>query len=175
MAFMLTSSLILGCLLLVLVKLTRHFGSPQQLPLTAHWIDELSIENYRPMLCLLDEEELKFLRAQPGFTPKSARKFRTQRYRVFQVYLRRLDDDSKRICSALKVVMGQSRRHDRPDPGSALIWSQTRFAYGMMVAQVKLACYRYGIGTGTVKAYGLLELFDGMRTQLRTRVPAEST
>src|ERR1039458_9616006 len=49
------------------------------LPLTAEWIDELSIERYRPMMHLLDAADLESLRAQPGFTPEMAAKVRIER------------------------------------------------------------------------------------------------
>jgi hypothetical protein len=166
MAFMIVSSAILSGLLLVRVKMTRRFDSPQQLPVTAEWIDEISIDRYRPMLRLLDQADFRFLRTQPGFTPKMAKKLRTQRCRIFRAYLRNLDNDFKRICTALKVLMAQSK-HDRPDLASALVANQMRFSYGIMIAQVKLVCYRCGLGT--VKASGLLRLFDGMRLELRTR------
>ena len=55
----------------------------QQLPVTAEWIDELSIERYRPMMRLLDSGDIEFLRAQPGFTPKMVTKLRAQRCQIF--------------------------------------------------------------------------------------------
>ena len=36
------------------------------LPVTADWIEELSLDRYRPMLRLLDPDELCHLRSQPG-------------------------------------------------------------------------------------------------------------
>jgi hypothetical protein len=81
-----------------------------------------------------------------------------------------LDDDFKRICLALKVLIVQSKQ-DRPDLASALVWNQMRFACGIMIVQVKLVCYRYGVGT--VNVAGLVKLFDGMRIQLRTLVLAK--
>jgi hypothetical protein len=40
-----------------------------------------------------------------------------------------------------------------------------------MMAQIKLVCYQYGVGT--VDVSGLVKLFDGMRLELRALVPAE--
>jgi hypothetical protein len=135
----LASALFIG-LLLVLLKLTCHFASPQHLPVTAEWIDELSIDRYRPMMRLLDGEDFKFLQTQPGFTPKMATKLRIQRCQILRRYLNDLDEDFKRICIALKVVMVQAKQ-DRPDLASALVQSQMTFAYGMMMVQVRLVCY----------------------------------
>ena len=63
-----------------LVWLVRKIiSSPAHLPVTAAWIDELSMERYRPMLRLLDAGDLDFLRAQPGFTEEMASRIRRQR------------------------------------------------------------------------------------------------
>jgi hypothetical protein len=51
-------------LFLATVFLVRKIGSAKHsLPLTAEWIDELSIDRYRPMMRLLDSRELDLLRA----------------------------------------------------------------------------------------------------------------
>src|ERR1019366_4989261 len=104
------------CLWLLLRSLRLAAG---RLPVTTDWLDDLSTERYRPMLRLLDEEDLRFLRTQPGFTPKMAAKFRAQRCRILQGYLRSMQVDFGRICTALKLVMTESQQ-DRPDLGSAL-------------------------------------------------------
>ena len=171
MGFLIAASVVFVGLVLVLVKLTRHFASPQHLPVTAEWIEELSIERYRPMLGLLNQEDLQLLRTQPGFTPQMATSFRIQRCQLVQEYLRYLDSDFKRICMALKVVMVQAE-HDRPELASALVRNQMTFAYGMVMVQFQLVLYRYGVGN--VDVTGLVKLFDGLRLQLRTLVPAES-
>ena len=146
-------------------------ASESTLPVTVEWIDELSIDRYRPMLRLLCQDDLRFLRTRPGFTRQMETKFRTQRTAIFREYLRQLDSDFKRICMALKVVMVQSK-HDRPDLASVLVHSQMAFAYGMMIVDLQVVCYRYGVGT--VDVTGLVKLFDGMRLELRTFVPADS-
>lgn len=171
MGFITAASVLFVGLVLVLVKLTRHFASPQHLPVTVDWIEGLSIERYSPMLRLLNQEDLHFLRAQPGYTPQRATKFRIQRCQIFRGYLRQLDSDFKRTCVALKVLMVQSE-HDRPDLASVLMRNQMTFAYGMMTVQFQLVFYRYGIGT--VDVTGLVKVFDGLRLELRTLVPAES-
>jgi hypothetical protein len=170
MVLIIAASVVFIGLVLVLVKLARHFASPVRLPVTAEWINELSIDRYRPMLRLLDGEDFEFLRTQPGFTSKMATKFRIQRCQIFRGYLHDLEDDFKRICTALKVLMVQAQQ-DRPDLASALLRSQITFAYGMTMAQVKLVSYRFGIGS--VDVTGLVKLFDGMRLELRILVPAE--
>ncbi|HWB87041.1 MAG TPA: hypothetical protein VG675_23060 [Bryobacteraceae bacterium] len=139
------------------------------LPVTAEWIDDLSIERYRPMIRLLDGEDLEFLRAQPGYTPKMASRLRIQRCQIFRGYLRCLHTDFKRVCIAIKVLMLQSG-HDREDLASALVRSQMQFALGMARVQVQLMLYRWGLSG--VDVGELLSVFDVMRLELRSLVPA---
>jgi len=160
--------LALGVSFWLLVRRARVAAG--RLPVTTDWLDDLSTERYRPMLRLLDEQDLRFLREQPGFTPQRAAKFRAQRCRIFRGYLCAMQADFGRICTALKIVMMQSRQ-DRPDLASALVRSQITFASGMAAAQCHLWLYRWG--WGNVDVAGLVKVFDGMRLELRTFVPAE--
>jgi len=157
----------LGVALCLLIRRLGFAGA--SLPVTAEWIDELSIERYRPMMRLLDSSDIEFLRAQPGFTPSMATKLRIQRCQIFRGYLRCLSTDFKRVCAALKILMLQSR-HDRPDLASVLVHSQVMFACGMLAVHVRVFLYRWGFGG--VDVTGLVKIFDGMRLELRRLVPA---
>src|SRR5690349_16597360 len=124
-----------------LVVLVRKAVAPgANLPVTAEWIDELSVDRYRPMLRLLDGDDLEFLRTQPGFSPRMAAKLRSQRCQIFRGYLRCLNADFSRVCAAIKIVMLQSRR-DRPDLATALIRHQMLFAAGMLIVHCRLVLF----------------------------------
>ena len=127
--------LAIGACLWLLVRSARLAAS--ELPTTTDWLEDLSIERYRPMLRLLDEEDLRLLRQQPGFTPRMAARFRAQRCRMVRGYLRSMQVDFARICTALKILMAQSQ-HDRPDLASALIRTQITFTLGMVAVQFRL-------------------------------------
>src|ERR1035437_9538025 len=91
MALLIVLSVLMVLALAAVVVLARKLAfTDTSLPLTAEWIDKLSIENYRPMMHLLDAGEVEFLRSQPGFTPEMAAKLRMERSQVFRGYLRRL-------------------------------------------------------------------------------------
>ena len=153
----------------ILVVLRQISLAGRRLPVTAEWIDELSVERYRPMLRLLDGTDLEFLRSQPGFTPSMAQKLRAQRCQVFRGYLRCLCADFSRVCAAIKLLMLHSK-HDRPDLAAALIRSQMLFASGMVLVQARLLLFQAGLCT--VDANSLVRTFDSMRVELRTLVPA---
>jgi hypothetical protein len=145
--------------------------SPKRLSVTLDWLEELSPERYQPMLRLLNRQDLDFLRSQPGFTRKMERGFRQKRCEIFRGYLRQLDGDFQQVCTALKLVMVQSNR-DRPDLAATLLRQEVWFKVGMLAVHLRLLLY--GCGIGTVEVAGLLKLFDGMRLELRSLVPASA-
>jgi hypothetical protein len=168
----LIAAVMIGCLALLaaLFVVIRKLGfAGSNLPVTAEWIDELSIERYRPMARLLDADDLEFLRSQPGFTPKMVESLRSQRCQIFRGYLRCLQADFGRVCSAIKLVMLQSQ-HDRPDLAAALVKHQVMFATGLVMVHVRLALYSWGICG--VDVASLVKSFDSVRLELRTLIPA---
>jgi hypothetical protein len=163
---------VLGCLLWLgaLVLLIRRLGfGTRDLPVTAEWIDELSIERYRPMARLLDSGDLEFLRSQPGFTRSVLRKVRRQRCKIFRGYLRCLQYDFGSVCAAIKLVMVQSDE-DRLQLAVALMRHRLMFAAGMAAMYCRLVFFRWGVCGVDVAAR--VKRFDRMRSELRTLVPA---
>jgi hypothetical protein len=160
---------VLVALVGALVVLVRSLGSSRQvLPVTAEWIDELSVERYRTMLKLLDPTDLEFLRSQPDYSRRMEANLRAQRCQIFRGYLRCLNTDFRRVCLALKLVMAQSQQ-DRPDLASVLVHHQIMFTSGMIAIQARLLLYRWGICT--VDVSGLVQIFDVMRLELRKLMP----
>ena len=164
------SIVFLAALILATVAVLRRLDSPNRsLPVTAEWIDELSTGRYRPMMRLLDSRDIEFLRSQAGFTPKMEAKLRAQRCQIFRGYLRCLEMDFQRVCMALKLVLLHSEQ-DRPDLSALLVHHRIMFATGLLAARFRLFLYRWGICT--VDVTSLVRIFDVMRIELRTLVPA---
>jgi hypothetical protein len=170
LAISIVTFLALAVALFLLVRKLTFNGS--SLPLNAEWIDELSVERYRPMMRLLDGADLEFLRSQPGFTPRMANKLRVQRCQIFRGYLRCLNGDFQRVCAAIKILMVQSRQ-DRPDLAGLLVQQQMRFACEMGLVYFRLVLYRWGVCG--VDVTSLVKNFDLMRLELRSLVPATLT
>ena len=170
MDLLIVLSIPMGLALAAVVVLARRLAyADTHLPLTAEWIDHLSIERYRPMMHLLDAGDVAFLRSQPGFTPEMATKLRIERCQVFRAYLRCLRTDFHRVCAALKLLMLHSS-HDRPDLASVLVHQQMMFEWGMILVGFRLFFYRWGLCG--VDVSDLVEIFDVMRLELRRLVPA---
>ena len=165
--------IVLAALILGGAAVVRMLGSTDRsLPVTAEWIDDLSADRYRPMMRLLDSREIEFLRSQAGFTPNMESRMRAQRCQIFRGYLRCLEMDFQRVCTALKLVLVQSEQ-DRPDLSSDLLHHQILFATGLLAVHFRLILYGWGICTVDVDR--LVRIFDGMAFELRHRVPSAMT
>ncbi len=162
--------LVCAALIVGLALALRNLACAESsLPVTAEWISELSTDRYRPMVRLLDSTDIQFLRSQPGYTRQMESRLRAQRCQIFRGYLRCLNLDFQRVATALKIVMSQSE-NDRPDLAAALVHHQLRFAVGMQVVRFRLFLFQYGIGS--VNVMNLLNVFDFMRVELGSLVPA---
>jgi len=164
---------ILTCIALAVgvVVMVRRLACPRvELPATLNWIEELSTERYKPMLRLLGEEELSFIRRQPGFTPHMEAQFRRQRCQVFRGYLRSLSSDFNRVSIALKLLMVQAST-DRPDLAATLVRTRIAFTFALIAAHFHVVLYCFGLSR--FDASQLLHLFNSMRVELRTLVPCE--
>jgi hypothetical protein len=154
----------------VIVVFCRLRFGVATLPPTTAWIDEFSVERYRPVLRLLNDADVRFLGSHASVTRKLVAHFRRERCRILRGYLRSLATDFARVVAALKLVMTQASS-DRPDLAALLIRSQATFAACMVLAHVQLLLYAFGIGT--INVDGLLRVFEGMRLELRTLIPCD--
>ena len=161
--------LILGLGALFLV---RYLGRDQLLlPVTTDWLSDLSTDRYRPMLRLLDAADFQFLCSQQGFTPEMTSKLRRQRVQAFRGYLGLLEADFDRVGAALRVILTHSA-YDRPELASLLFQRRLSFAFGLLGIHIRILLFQWG--WYGVDVSGLIRLFDGLRTELRTLVPVSS-
>jgi hypothetical protein len=96
-------------------------------------------------------------------------RLRAQRCQIYRGYLRCLETDFQRVCTALKLVLVQSE-HDRPDLSAVLLHNQILFAAGLLAVHFRLILFGWGIGTADADA--LVRIFDRMAYELRHLVPA---
>ena len=141
------------------------------LPVDASWMEELSVERYRPMLRLLDEAEIRTLRSCAGFTARMEARFRRQRCDIFRQYLAALRADFNCLSMALKTLMAESTQ-DRPDLASVVVRNRAAFLWALVLIEFRLALYRRG--WGTVNVAELVNRFDVMHAALHVLVPAEA-
>jgi hypothetical protein len=153
------------------ILLRNLAAGPQNLPATADWIDQLSVEKYAPMRRLLCEDDVRFLASQPGSSRSAIRQFRAQRCEMFLGYLRWLKADFGLICAALRLLMVQSQT-DRPDLAVLLIRQKMLFATSLIAIYCNLALYRVGIAS--VQVDDIIGAFDVLRIELRQLIPVNA-
>jgi hypothetical protein len=102
----------------------------------------LQIDRYLPMLWLLSEHRLLYIRARGGLM--RALRIRGRRCRIFKNYLASLKADFKNTSDALKLVMVLSS-HDRPDLASSLVRAQIKFYWRLILLHVRLLRYRWSL------------------------------
>jgi hypothetical protein len=163
------TSVVFIVLAAVLLRARRTSSGCGLLPVDASWIEELSVERYRPMARLLDERDFEFLRKQPGFSSRLASRLRAQRCQIFNGYLKCLEMDFRRVCLAAKLLLLRSRE-DRPDLAATIFRTQASFALCLFLVRVRVLLYR--LGFCRVDASALIRVFDSMQVELRTLVPA---
>jgi hypothetical protein len=164
-----TTTFLIWMLTLGVLFLVSRLGADHQvLPVTTDWLNELSIDRYRPMQRLLQEADFRFLCVQQGYTPQMARKLRKERVHAFRGYLHMLQADFDRVAAALRLILAHSS-YDRPELASLLFQRRMLFAVTLMSVQVRIVLFRLGVSG--VDVSGLIHLFEGMRVDLRNLVP----
>jgi len=141
----------------------------QRLATTRNWTPELTLDRYRPMFRLLADDDIRFLRSQPGATPALVKRLRRQRYQVFRGYLRSLENDFHLAVETLLMVALDSQR-ERRDLLRALIVSRAKFSTGVLRVRCRLFLYRWNIGQEPLAQ--LVNLFEGLQLELLTLEPA---
>lgn len=136
------------------------------------WAPELSLDRYRPMFRLLEDEDIRFLRSQPGATPALVNRLRRQRYLVFRGYLHSLQGDFQRACEMLTMLAVQSQS-DRQDILRSLLVSRLKFRAALMRVHWRLFLYRWNVAQ--VPVAHLVALFESLQLELLALDPTPET
>jgi hypothetical protein len=117
---------------------------------------------YEPMARLLSDEDLDFLKAQPGFRPEVGKKFMRDRRRIFRLYLQELAKDFHRLHRQTRELVAAL-----PEEHSALVGvllrSQARFWYEMAALEMKLSFYWVA---SPVDGRALVEAISSMHAEI---------
>jgi hypothetical protein len=171
--FVIAAVLSLGPIAVALVFLYRKLSSQPDSEVALDQCLVLSLEKYRPMERLLQEQDFRFLAAQPGFSPRLGRRFRTERRRIFRGYLRNLRKDFGRVSLAFRVLIVHSVE-DRGDLAQSLMRLRVMFVLGMLAVEGRLLLHAAGLGT--VNVGGLVESLETMHAQMRmVLIPPQAT
>jgi len=127
------------------------------------WLKSFSVDSYRPMARLLSEDDIRFLKTQPGYRPGMEKALRSSRRKIFRAYLRSLGQDFNRLHLALRLAV-LWRPEDAPELAKKLLWQKAVFFGGLLAVHLRLLLYTAGIGT--VNAGNLILTIEKMRADL---------
>ena len=128
---------------------------------------EFSLARYEPMARLMSDEDLSFLKAQPGYRPEMGRKFSRERRRIFRLYLQELSCDFHRLHARARAIAAGLAAEHAPVIGM-LLRQQCRFWYEMAAVEMHLS-----LGFGAVDARGLVHAIATMQMEV-SRLAAPS-
>jgi len=154
-----------GLMLLV----TRKPTSKAARTVGKEWLAEMSVDRYRPMVRLLDSDDLQFVAGQPGCKWGMIRRLRKQRCEAFARYLGNLRLDFERAYHMGLFLAAKNRATLR-------VLNRTRRQFGrrVFVERQRLGLYRR-FGIGAVQAERLVELFQAVGAELHmATMPAQA-
>jgi hypothetical protein len=120
------------------VLFNRLFTRVDENESAAEWLNEFSIESYRPMERLFNEADYSFLAEQPGYHPGIAKKLRTERKKIFRAYLRQLAGDFHRLVHVANLMMVYSGE-DRSDLARNIFRLRVKFYWTVVRAEASLS------------------------------------
>jgi hypothetical protein len=124
---------------------------------------DFSAARYEPMARLMSDDDLLFLKAQPGFRPEMGKKFSRERRRIFRLYLQELASDFHRLHAHARVVVSSLPADHAPLVGM-LLRQQVRFWYEMTAVEMRLSLDLMGVGS--IHARGLVEALSSMHMEI---------
>lgn len=165
-ALLVPATVLIAISILACRRLTAMHRQSTVLP---DWPGDVTVDRYRPMLRLLEEDDMRFLRAQPGVTEAMVARLRSQRCQIFRGYLRCLELDFQDASRCLMAVLMQSQT-DRADLIPVLLKSRIHFTTGLFIVRCRLLLYRWNLRPAPVAR--LVQLFEGLQLELLASHPA---
>jgi hypothetical protein len=141
-------------------------------PPDTKWLDQFSLDKYRPLDRLFDSADLHFAAAQPGYTASLGRKLAASRRAAARLYLTELTVDFDRLVRLGRHMVTVSPR-DRSDLVSTLF--QQWLAFHVQVLSLRFRLRLAPLGLRTTRPAGLLEQLSRMRVVVAMLdVPAQA-
>jgi hypothetical protein len=168
MSLMLAWIVTVGSLTGLIWVLTRMILRRRQnsVALDSDQIAGFSLDRYEPMGRLMAEEDLVFLKSQPGYRAEIGERWKRERRRIFRLYLAELKADFRRLhAHARELVAGSGA------DSAALVevLMKQQFTFMMATTALELRLALQAVGIGKVDITPLLQLVEAMRMDLAHR------
>jgi len=128
--------------------------------------DGFSLDRYQPMERLMAEEDLAFLKSQPGYRAEMGVRWKRERRRIFRMYLAELKADFRKLHAHARELVAGSEA-DSSALVEVLMKQQVTFMMATTALEFRLALQWVGIGRVDISP--LIELVEAMRLDLAQR------
>jgi hypothetical protein len=125
-----------------------------------------SLDRYQPMAALLADDDLAFLKAQPGYRTAMGARWERERRRLFRLYLHELKSDFRRLHTQAREMVAQSGA-ESAGLVEVLMKQQMIFLRATTALEFRLALQAMGIGKVDVGPF--MQLIEAMRVDLAQR------
>src|ERR1700681_2738023 len=125
-----------------------------------------SMDRYQPMGRLLGDEDLLFLKTQPGYRPEIGARWKRERLQIFRFYLNELKSDFRYLHAQARDLVANSAA-DSAGLVDTLMKQQMAFFRVTTALECRLVLQRVGLGKADVAP--LMQLIDAMRADLAQR------
>jgi hypothetical protein len=152
--------LLLVAALFVALFVTLFRRSSGGSPPGVSWLDDFSLDKYRPLDRLFDSADLQFAAAHPGYTASLGRKLASARRAAARLFLAELTIDVDRMVAIGREMLAASH-HDRPDLAATLFRQWLAFHLRVFSLRVQLRLAPFGFAPR--RSAGLLDALTRMR------------
>lgn len=125
-----------------------------------------SLDRYQPMGRLMAEEDLVFLKSQPGYRAEMGARWKRERRRIFRLYLAELKADFRRLHAHARELVAAS---GADSAGLVGVLMKQHFTFAMATTALEFRLALQWIGIGRVDITPLIELVEAMRMDLVQR------
>ncbi|HYO82512.1 MAG TPA: hypothetical protein VES20_14005 [Bryobacteraceae bacterium] len=132
------------------------------------WVQSFDPARYAPMVRLLGSGDSEFLR-QAGVPAAAIRQLRTERRRIFRIYLSNLCRDFARLHAAARWLVLEAD-DSAPELAQRLATARLRFAFAVMTVRYRLVLH--ALGAEGVDVSRLIGSAAELTAGLRSAVPA---
>jgi hypothetical protein len=128
--------------------------------------DDFSLDRYQPMGRLMAEEDLVFLKSQPGYRAEMGARWKRERRRIFRLYLAELKADFRGLHAHARKLVAAS---GADSAGLVEVLMKQHFTFMMATTTLEVRLALQWIGGGRVDITPLIELVEAMRVDLAQR------
>lgn len=125
-----------------------------------------SLDRYQPMGRLMAEEDLVFLKSQPGYRAEMGERWKRERRRIFRLYLAELKADFRRLHAHARELVAASGADSAP---LLEVLMKQQFTFMMATTALEFRLALEWLGIGRVDINPLIQMVEAMRVDLSQR------